>query len=134
MKIAVAGLGYVGLSNAALLSQNHEVVAVDISEERVYLVNRYKSPIEDIELEEYLSTQPATLTATTDSKLAYQDAEFLIIATPTDYDPDTNFFNTSSVEDVISVALSINPSIRIAVKSTIPVGFTEELQIGRAHV
>lgn len=128
MKIAVAGLGYVGLSNAALLSQNHEVVAVDINEERVDLVNRYKSPIEDIELEEYLSTQPATLTATTDSKLAYQDAEFLIIATPTDYDPDTNFFNTSSVEDVISVALSINPSIRIAVKSTIPVGFTEELQ------
>lgn len=128
MKIAVAGLGYVGLSNAALLSQNHEVVAVDINAERVDLVNRFESPIEDVELEEYLSTKPATLTATTDPNVAYQDAEFLIIATPTDYDPDTNFFNTSSVEDVISIALKINPAIRIAVKSTIPVGFTQELQ------
>lgn len=128
MKIAVAGLGYVGLSNAALLSQNHEVVAVDINEERVTLVNRYQSPIEDVELQEYLATQPATLSATTDPKLAYKDAEFLIVATPTDYDPHTNFFNTSSVEDVISIALSVNPSIHIAVKSTIPVGFTQELQ------
>lgn len=128
MKIAVAGLGYVGLSNAALLSQNHEVVAVDINEERVNLVNRYQSPIEDVELQEYLATQPATLNATTDPQLAYKDAEFLIVATPTDYDPETNFFNTSSVEDVISIALSVKPSIRIAVKSTIPVGFTQELQ------
>lgn len=128
MKIAVAGLGYVGLSNAALLSQNHEVVAVDINLERVDLVNQYQSPIEDIELQEYLSAQPANLSATSDPKLAYRDADFLIVATPTDYDPETNFFNTTSVEDVISTALSINPSIRIAVKSTIPVGFTQQLQ------
>lgn len=128
MKIAVAGLGYVGLSNAALLSQNHTVVAVDINAERVNLVNRYISPIEDVELSNYLATRPSTLSATTDSKTAYENAEYLVIATPTDYDVNTNFFNTSTVEDVIKSALSINPKIRIAIKSTIPVGFTEELQ------
>src|SRR5699024_10254318 len=129
MKIAVAGLGYVGLSNAALLSQNHEVTAIDINPERVDSVNRFESPIEDIELEAYLSTHPTTLSATTVPREAYEQAEFLIFATPTDYAPITNFFNTSSVEDVISTALSINPKIRIAVKSTIPVGFTHNLQL-----
>ena len=128
MKIAVAGLGYVGLSNAALLSQHHNVVAVDIDEERVEIVKQYESPIEDTELSKYLSTKPSTLHATTDPQEAYADAEFLIVATPTDYDPVTNFFNTSSVEDVIEIALGINPVIKIVVKSTIPVGFTNELQ------
>ena len=128
MKIAVAGLGYVGLSNAALLSQHHEVVAVDINADRVESVNRYESPIKDVELSEYLSTKPSTLHATTDPQEAYADAEFLIVATPTDYDPVTNFFNTSSVEDVIGIALGINPAIKIVIKSTIPVGFTTELQ------
>ena len=128
MKIAVAGLGYVGLSNAALLSQHHNIVAVDIDEERVEIVKQYESPIEDTELSKYLSTKPSTLHATTDPHEAYADAEFLIVATPTDYDPVTNFFNTSSVEDVIEIALGINPVIKIVVKSTIPVGFTNELQ------
>src|SRR5690625_590115 len=128
MKIAVAGLGYVGLSNAALLSQNHDVVAVDIDANRVSQVNRYVSPIEDSELQDYLSTKPSNLRATTNSSEAYQDAEFLIVATPTDYDPETNFFDTSSVEEVIAIALDVNPSIKIAVKSTIPVGFTKQLQ------
>ena len=128
MKIAVAGLGYVGLSNAALLSQHHEVTAVDVNPERVAQVNQYDSPIEDLELEEYLSTRPATIQATTNPQEAYRDAEYLIVATPTDYDPDTNFFNTSSVEHVVSTALGINPSIRIAIKSTVPVGYTAELK------
>lgn len=128
MKIAVAGLGYVGLSNAALLSQHHNVVAVDIDAERVEIVKQYESPIEDTELSKYLSTKPSTLHATTDPQKAYADAEFLIVATPTDYDPVTNFFNTSSVEDVIGIALGINPAIKIVIKSTIPVGFTNELQ------
>ncbi|GJN42016.1 nucleotide sugar dehydrogenase [Corynebacterium ammoniagenes] len=128
MKIAVAGLGYVGLSNAALLSQNHDVVAIDIDAGRVASVNGFDSPIEDVELQRYLSTQPARLSATNDPRVAYANAAYLIVATPTDYDPQTNFFNTSSVEEVISTALSINPNLRIAVKSTIPVGFTLELQ------
>lgn len=128
MKIAVAGLGYVGLSNAALLSQNHTVIAVDINAERVDLVNRYISPIEDIELSEYLNSKPKNLSATTEPREAYEDADFLIIATPTDYDANTDFFNTSSVEDVVSTALSINSDLRIAIKSTIPVGFSEKLQ------
>lgn len=128
MKIAVAGLGYVGLSNAALLSKNHDVVAVDIDPERVESVNSCESPIQDVELESYLSTRPAKLRATTDPEEAYAGAEFVIVATPTDYDAKTNFFNTSSVEDVISTALFINPSIKVVVKSTIPVGFTQQLQ------
>lgn len=128
MNIAVAGLGYVGLSNAALLSQHHNVVAVDIDVDRVETVKRYESPIEDAELSRYLSTKPSTLQATTDPQEAYADAEFLIVATPTDYDPVTNFFNTSSVEDVIGVALGINPALKIVIKSTIPVGFTNDLQ------
>jgi UDPglucose 6-dehydrogenase len=128
MKIAVAGLGYVGLSNAALLSQHHEVFAVDINPERVDQVKQYESPIEDSELEQYLSTRPSTLQATTNPKEAYVNAKYLIVATPTDYDPDTNFFNTSSVQDVLSTALRINPDIQIAIKSTVPVGYTAQLQ------
>ena len=128
MKIAVVGLGYVGLSNAALLSKNHDVVALDIDQGRVNAVNRYESPIEDVELEAYLATKPPTLSATTEPKEAYTEAEFIVVATPTDYDPDTNFFNTSSVESVISDVLVIAPSARIVVKSTVPVGFTREMQ------
>lgn len=128
MKIAVAGLGYVGLSNAALLSQHHEVVALDINESRVEAVNRYESPISDAELEEYLARRPATLNATTDPQEAYAAAEYVIVATPTDYDPGTNFFDTSSVEAAIAQILSINQSAKIVVKSTIPVGYTENLR------
>src|SRR5699024_8357894 len=101
---------------------------VDSDAERVNLVNHFKSPIEDSELSEYLSTEPATLHATEIPLEAYADAEFLIVATPTDYDPVTNFFNTTSVEHVIRIALDINPAIKIVIKSTIPVGFTNELQ------
>lgn len=128
MKIAVAGLGYVGMSNAALLSQHHNVVAVDIDAKRVETVQQYVSPVEDTELSKYLSTKPSTLRATTDPQEAYSDAEFLIVATPTDYDPVTNFFNTTSVKDVIRIALTINPALNIVIKSTIPVGFTNGLQ------
>lgn len=128
MNIAVAGLGYVGLSNAALLSKNHQVVAVDIDQVRVDLVNSWQSPIEDTELQDYLAAKPANLRATTEAEEAYSTAEYLVVATPTDYDPKTNFFNTSSVESVISVALSYNPSIHVVVKSTVPVGFTDRIQ------
>lgn len=128
MKIAVAGLGYVGMSNAALLSQHHNVVAVDIDAKRVETVQQYVSPVEDTELSKYLSTKPSTLRATTDPQEAYSDADFLIVATPTDYDPVTNFFDTTSVKDVIRIALTINPALNIVIKSTIPVGFTNGLQ------
>lgn len=128
MKIAVAGLGYVGLSNAALLSKNHEVTAVDISEERVHAVKNFISPIVDAELEEYLSIHPATLSATTNAKVAYSDAEFVVIATPTNYDSETNFFDTSSVDLVVETALKLNPSAKIVIKSTIPVGHIDHLR------
>lgn len=128
MKIAVAGLGYVGLSNAALLSKNHEVIAVDISEERVNLVRNFTSPIVDTELEEYLSTRPRTLSTTTDVETAYSDAEFVIVATPTNYDSETNFFDTSSVDQVVETALKFNPSAKIVIKSTIPVGYIDHLR------
>lgn len=128
MKIAVAGLGYVGLSNAALLSKNHEVIAVDISEERVNLVRNFTSPIVDVELEEYLSTRPHTLSATTNVEAAYSDAEFVIIATPTNYDSETNFFDTSSVDQVVETALKFNPGAKIVIKSTIPVGYVDHLR------
>ncbi|ANE03253.1 nucleotide sugar dehydrogenase [Corynebacterium crudilactis] len=124
MKIAVAGLGFVGSSNAALLSKNHEVVAIDINQVRVDAINNYSSPVEDIELERYLATKPESLRATTDTKDAYADAVFVIVATPTDYDPETNFFNTKYVENVISEVLKVNPKANIVIKSTIPVGFT----------
>lgn len=129
MKIAVAGLGYVGLSNAALLSKNHKVVAVDIDEERVKLVQEFRSPIVDSDLEEYLSTKPQNLTATTDAEAAYKGADFIVIATPTNYDPESNFFDTSSVESVIEIVLKVSPGSTIVIKSTIPVGFTSELRI-----
>ncbi|MDG1728054.1 MAG: nucleotide sugar dehydrogenase [Emcibacteraceae bacterium] len=123
MKIAVAGLGYVGLSNAVLLAQNHQVVATDISQTRVDDVNEWRSPIIDPELEDFLANKALNLSATTDPKEAYSSADFVIVATPTNYDPETNYFDTSSVESVISFVLSFNPHSTIVVKSTVPVGF-----------
>ena len=124
MKIAVAGTGYVGLSNAVLLAQNHTVVAYDIDPEKVELVNRRASPIADEDLQEYLATHELDLTATLDPDEAFAGADFVIVATPTDYDPDTNYFNTDSVEMVIRQALDRSPEATIVIKSTIPVGYT----------
>ncbi|MBO9473257.1 nucleotide sugar dehydrogenase [Shimia sp. R10_1] len=128
MKVAVAGLGYVGLSNAALLSQNHEVVAVDVSEARVQMVNARKCPIVDADLEEFLTARDLTLTATTDAEAAYRDAAFVIVATPTNYDPKTNYFDTSSVEAVIQQVIAVNSAATIVIKSTIPVGFVTDIR------
>ena len=127
MKIVVAGLGYVGLSNAVLLSQNHEVVAYDIDSKRVDLINRRLSPIKDDEIEEYLKEKELNLKCVTELEPELKSAEFIIIATPTNYDPEKNYFDTSSVEDVIRRVQKANPDITIVIKSTIPVGYTERL-------
>ncbi|MGP5699925.1 nucleotide sugar dehydrogenase [Glutamicibacter arilaitensis] len=124
MKIVVVGTGYVGLSNAAILARNHNVTALDIDADKVKQIAAGISPIVDAEMEAYLRSNPASLTATTDARSAYADARFIVVATPTNYDTETNFFDTSSVESVIQEALSVNPNACIVIKSTVPVGFT----------
>ena len=128
MKIAVAGTGYVGLSLATLLAQHNDVIAVDIVPEKVDLINSQKSPIADKEIEDFLAHKPLHLTATTDAKTAYEKAEFVIIATPTNYDPQQNYFNTSAVEAVIELVKQYNPKATMVIKSTIPVGYTHQIR------
>ncbi|OZO45845.1 UDP-glucose 6-dehydrogenase, partial [Pseudomonas fluorescens] len=127
MKIAVAGIGYVGLSNAVLLAQAHDVCAYDVDARRVEMVNARQCPIMDAEMAEYLADKPLHLCATTDPQTAFERAEYVIVATPTNYDPVSNFFDTSSVEDVVRTVLQINPTATIVIKSTVPVGYTASL-------
>ena len=129
MRIAIAGTGYVGLSMAVLLAQHNTVTAVDIVPEKADLINRRISPIADSEIQEYLSTRPLDLTATTDGDSAYRDAELVLISTPTNYDPDQNYFDTSSVESVIRQVMAVNPSAAVVIRSTVPVGFTESARV-----
>ena len=128
MKIAIAGTGYVGLANAVLLSQKNQVVAVDLVQEKVDQINARKSPLADREIEEYLATKPLQLTATTDGEAAYRGADYVIISTPTNYDPVKNYFDTSSVEAVIRQVMAVNPNAVIVIKSTVPVGYTASLR------
>ena len=128
MKITVVGIGYVGLSNAVLLAQHNDVIALDIIREKVDLINGKKSPIADAEIEEFLATKELSLTATTDSYEAFKEAEYVIISTPTNYDPDKNYFDTGSIEGVIAGVLNVNPDTVMVIKSTVPVGYTERVR------